>query len=327
MNMNLYPLKFQPIFKDKIWGGTSLKTFLNKEIPSDTCGESWELSGVKNNFSIVKNGYHSGKNLITIIVEFGENLLGKRIYAQHKTNFPLLFKFIDSKDDLSLQVHPDNTVALKKHDCFGKNEMWYIVHAEENSKIISGFKSETSKEAFAESVKNNTVLSSLNNTNVEHKDIIYVPSGRIHTIGKGLLIAEIQQSSDITYRVYDFDRIDKDGNKRDLHIQDALDVIDFSVLENPITRKEITPNQLTEVVKDENFIVSKIDLTNTISLDTQLQDSFEVLMCIAGNAEIHWDNQIETISLGETVMIPACLGKYKLKGNFAEILHTYIPEK
>jgi len=324
--MNLYPLKFQPIFKDKIWGGTSLKTFLNKEIPTNTCGESWELSGVKNNYSIVSNGNLQGKNLLNLIDEFKDSLLGKRIFSLHKTNFPLLFKFLDSKEDLSIQVHPGDNVALAKHDCFGKNEMWYIINAEKNSKVISGFKTETSKNSFAKSIENNTVLESLNNVTVQNKDIIYVPSGRIHTIGKGLLIAEIQQSSDITYRVYDFDRIDKDGKKRELHIQDAIEVIDFSVLENPITRTDVTPNKAVVVVRDDNFIVSKIDLTKSITLDTKQHDSFEVLMCVNGNAEIHWENKIETIALGETVLIPASLGQYELKSNSAEILHTYIPE-
>lgn len=223
----LYPLKFEPILKDKIWGGEKLKKVLDKPTDSKECGESWELSGVAGDVSIVSEGELKGKSLTELIGTYTGDLLGKKVYSRFGNNFPLLIKFIDANQDLSIQVHPNDAMAKERHNSFGKTEMWYVVDAEPGATLISGFNKPTSKEEYLEYFNSGKLTDLLNKENVENDDVFYLPAGRVHTIGKGLLIAEIQQTSDITYRIYDFDRTDAQGNKRELHVEQALGAIDF----------------------------------------------------------------------------------------------------
>ena len=224
----LYPLKFDTIFKEKIWGGTKMKDVLGKDFsPLKNCGETWEISGVLGNLSKVSEGPLKGSTLPELIDEFGSELVGKKVLEKYGNEFPLLVKFIDAAQDLSIQVHPDDKLAKTRHNSLGKTEMWYIFQADEGAKLISGFSKDTNKEEYVEFLENGKLTELLNEEEVNSGDCFFLPAGRVHTIGKGLLLAEIQQSSDVTYRIYDFDRTDDEGNKRDLHTDQALDGLDY----------------------------------------------------------------------------------------------------
>jgi len=225
--MELYPIRFSPIYKEKIWGGSRLKTILNKKITSDKIGESWEISAVQDNISLVENGFLEGNTLEEIISIYMGELVGEKIYEKFGIEFPLLFKFIDANDKLSIQVHPDNDLAKQRHQAYGKTEMWYVINAENDAEIIVGFNKEIDKYQYTKAVKENTLIKLLNKEKVKKSDAFYIPSGRVHAIGKGVLLAEIQQTSDITYRIYDWDRKDANGQERELHTEWALDAIDY----------------------------------------------------------------------------------------------------
>ena len=215
--MSLYPLKFKTIYKEKIWGGHKINTHLNKDFsPLDNCGETWEISGVEGNISITENGNLSGKSLTELIKEYKSELVGNSVYEKFGNEFPLLIKFIDANADLSVQVHPNDELAEKRHGSKGKTEMWYIFQADENSSLISGFKRPLDKKVYQDHLASGSLDQILNREKVETGDVFFIPAGRVHTIGKGILLTEIQQTSDVTYRIYDFDRIDKNGNKREL---------------------------------------------------------------------------------------------------------------
>ena len=232
-SIELYPLKFDPILKEKIWGGTKLGTVLDKPTgDSENMGESWEISGVEGNISVVSEGDLKGRTLVELINEYKGELIGEHVYEKFGDKFPLLIKFIDANDDLSIQVHPDDELAQKRHNSFGKTEMWYVVDAEEGATLISGFKKQTNKEEYLRIFEEGNLTDILNSEDVVNDDVFFLPAGRVHTIGKGLLIAEIQQTSDITYRIYDFDRVDKNGVGRELHVEEAVDAIDYSFYEN-----------------------------------------------------------------------------------------------
>ena len=229
----LYPLKFDPIFKDKIWGGNKIKSILNKDCsPLPNCGETWELSSVDGNISVISNGWLRGTPLDAAIERFKNRLIGRTCYEKHGVLFPLLIKFIDANDDLSIQVHPNDALAKERHGSFGKTEMWYVMQSDIGSSLISGFNQEMNREKYLDYFNTGRLTEILNRENVKQGDIFFVPAGRVHTIGKGLLIAEIQQTSDVTYRIYDFDRKDEQGNARELHLEEALDAIDYSFYDN-----------------------------------------------------------------------------------------------
>jgi len=224
------PLKFQPLFKYRIWGGDKLKTQLHKNYEGDNIGESWEISDVENDETQVLEGDFKGYTLKALIKEFKGEFLGESVYEQFGESFPLLIKFIDAKTPLSIQVHPNNKMAKERHNSFGKNEMWYIMQADKDAEIIVGFEEEINKDQFKNHLDNKTVLDVMHHETVKKGDTFYIPTGRIHAIGAGVVLAEIQQTSDITYRVYDYDRVDKaTGKTRDLHNDLAIDVLDFEV--------------------------------------------------------------------------------------------------
>jgi len=225
---DLYPLMFEPVLKPTLWGGRKLGTALGKPLPpNELIGESWEVSGVKDNISVVANGPLQGRLLTDLMDTYKSDLLGAGVYERYPDEFPLLIKFIDANQDLSIQVHPDDELARQRHNSFGKTEMWYVIDAEPGATLISGFNRPTSRAEYLEYFHNGRLMELLNRESVAPGDVFFLPAGRVHTIGKGLLIAEIQQTSNITYRIYDFDRVDKDGNKRQLHTEEALDAIDY----------------------------------------------------------------------------------------------------
>lgn len=318
----LYPLKFNPIFKEKLWGGQKIKTILGKDFGSlDNCGETWELSGVDGNVSIINNGKLKGKDLATIVHEFKAELVGQKIFDQFGNEFPLLIKFIDAAQDLSIQVHPDDELAKERHNGFGKTEMWYILQADSGATLIDGFSSDTNKQEYVSHLEKGSLLKLLNRENVDTGDVFYLPAGRVHTIGEGLLLAEIQQTSDITYRIYDFDRKDKKGNKRELHTELALDAINYQKPDQVKSPYSNTPNQTNNIIRSPYFTTNKLLLDRIIDIDRTDLDCFKVYIGIGGTGTIAG----ESVQLGDVMLVPANMKNYTIEPEGElELLETYI---
>jgi mannose-6-phosphate isomerase len=322
----LYPITFQTIFKDKLWGGQKIKTYLKKDFGDlPNCGETWEVSGVKGNISIVDNGPLIGVDLASLIAEYKGQLVGNRVFAQYGNEFPLLIKFIDANQDLSIQVHPDDELAQERHNGFGKTEMWYVLQADPGSKLISGFNRELDKERYLNHFNQGTLLDILNQEDVFDGDVFFLPAGRVHTIGKGLLIAEIQQTSDITYRIYDFDRVDADGNKRDLHVDEALDAIDFAHYEQYKTSYPEHRNRRNEVVKSNYFVTNKLKLDKCFDASLSL-DTFRIYICLDGAATIETPGGSLHLEKGQVTLIPASIEQVQIEpSGKVTMLETYVP--
>jgi len=306
----LYPLKFEPIFKDYIWGGTKLKEKLNKNVPSSIsrCAESWEISSMQDNISVVKNGYLAGNNLQELIEVYMGDLVGEKVYEKFGDEFPLLIKLIDATDTLSIQVHPDDEAAKKRHHAYGKTEMWYIIDSEPNSEIITGFNKKTDKSTLIDSLEKKTFKEILNIEKANKDDIFFLPAGRVHAIGKGILLAEIQQASDITYRLYDWDRKDKNGNSRELHTDLALDVIDYNRYDSYKSSTPIVENDVSKLIDSKFFKVNRLFFNKPLERDYHLIDSFVIYICIEGKLSINFGEiETEVLSKGETILIPADL--------------------
>ena len=321
MKTPFYPLTFCPILKERIWGGTKLKTYLNKPITSDITGESWEISTVENDVSVVSNGNYEGKSLNDLINDYPEAILGTKVYAQFGKQFPLLFKYLDAREDLSIQLHPNDALAKKRHNSFGKTEMWYVMQADEDASLIVGFKEKSSREAFLESVNNKTLLELLDTKKVQKGDVFFLATGTIHAIGAGIVIAEIQQTSDITYRIYDFDRVDANGNTRELHIDLALEAINYELVDAQRKYAKIE-NVSNEIVNCQYFTTNIIPLDGKSSINKN-KDSFTVYMCVDGDFEIEYQEQNYTYKKGDTVLIPAEMNEFQIVGK-ASILEIYI---
>ncbi len=323
----LYPLKFAPIYKDKIWGGNKIKTVLGKDFGNlPNCGESWELSAVEGNISVVTNGYLAGNNLEELIEIYMGDLVGEKVYEHFGIEFPLLIKFIDANDDLSIQVHPDDKISKKRHNAYGKTEMWYVLQADKGSKLNSGFNQEVDREKYVKYLEENKLMDILNFVEVSEGDVFFIPAGRVHAIGKGLLIAEIQQTSDVTYRIYDYDRRDDNGNPRELHTELALDVIDYTVLPEYKTPYQEEMNETVQVVSCPYFTTNVLKFNKTIEKDINELDSFVIYICLEGNFEIVYDGGKEVAGKGETLLIPASLESYKLSPVSGEVklMEVYI---
>ena len=324
--MELYPIKFTAILKDKIWGGKKLKSLLSKREASDNCGESWELSGIEGDESIVKNGFLKGNNLNELIEIYMADLLGEKVYEKFGEEFPLLFKFIDASKILSIQVHPDDKLSKKRHNAYGKTEMWYVLDADKDSEIITGFKKELSKKEYTEVIENNQIKEYLNIEKVQKSDSFLIPSGRIHTIGKGILLAEVQQTSDITYRIYDWDRKDDDGNGRELHTDLAKDALDYKVYDNYKTEYTSQLNESVNIADTKYFTTNLLELDKAIENNYSFLDSFIVYMCVEGELEVLLNNGTsEILKKGETVLIPAIAELVTLKPKTkSKVLEIYI---
>ena len=323
MIKQLYPLKFQPILKDKIWGGEKLKAQFNKKSDSTKLGESWEISTVPGDISKVSNGVLKGTSLQELIDEFSSDILGKKNLERFGNQFPLLIKFIDAKEDLSIQLHPNDALAKARHDSFGKTEMWYVMQADSDANLIVGFNQHMDKATYLDHLENKKLSSILNFDKVQEGDAYFIESGRIHAIGAGVLLAEIQQTSDMTYRVYDWDRVDAEGNERELHNDIAIDAFDFE-LENDFR---------VEYNKDKNGSNAMVHCpffnTNYLELDQSIikrndKDSFLIYMCVSGEVEIIVDDLGTKLSKGETILIPAIVKNYKIKTTNAKLLEVYI---
>jgi mannose-6-phosphate isomerase len=319
--MKFYPLQFEPILKERIWGGEKLKTVLHKPITSKITGESWELSTVEGDVSVVANGECKGKTLTDIINEYPNEILGTTVHARFGKQFPLLFKYLDAREDLSIQVHPNDELAKKRHNSFGKTEMWYIMQADEDARIIVGFKENSNANDYLENLKNKTLLSILDDVKVKSGDVFFLETGTVHAIGAGLVVAEIQQTSDITYRLYDFDRVDAEGNTRELHVDLALEAINYNTVK---TKKEYSKsiNESNTIVDCPYFTTNFIPLEDEISV-TKSGKTFTVYMCVEGTFEIEYDNSKLQYKKGDTILIPAAMNTFILNGK-ASILEIYI---
>lgn len=314
MNTSLYPLKFKTIFKDKIWGGEKIKTVLNKDFsPLPNCGETWEVSGVKGDISVVAEGELEGKALTDLLAEYKGDLAGNKVFEKFGTEFPLLIKFIDANDDLSIQVHPDDELGKQRHNSFGKTEMWYVLQADAGSTLISGFNQEVDEKTYVDKLNSGHIMDILNKEDVAQGDIFFLPAGRVHTIGKGLLIAEIQQTSDITYRIYDFDRVDDKGNKRELHTEEALAALDYKVYPEYKSVYPQQTNKAVEAVRCQYFTTNVLNFTENTSRDYSKLDSFVIQICVEGAYTLIADNQKYEVKKGETLLIPNAIKNVQLE--------------
>ncbi|MBP8157791.1 MAG: class I mannose-6-phosphate isomerase [Flavobacterium sp.] len=319
--MPFYPLQFVPILKDRIWGGTKLKSYLNKPITSEITGESWEISTVENDVSVVSKGDFKGKSLNELIAEFPVEILGTKVYAAFGKQFPLLFKYLDAREDLSIQLHPNDELAKKHHNSFGKTEMWYVMQADDDASLIVGFKDKSTPEEFMKHLENKTLPDILDSKKVKPGDVFMLKTGTIHALGAGILIAEIQQTSDITYRVYDFDRVDAQGNKRELHVDLALEALNYDKVEAQRFYDE-QENVSNEVINCQYFTTHFIPLNGNLKVNKN-SDSFTVYMCVEGRFELVYNGKTYAYQKGDTVLIPASLTDFQLSGQ-ASILEIYI---
>ncbi len=322
--MNLYPLKFYPILKERLWGGTKLGTLLGKELESDLVGESWELSGVAGDVSIVANGSFTGTPLTDLINRYPVEILGKSVLERFGKEFPILIKFIDAQKDLSIQLHPNDELARKRHNSFGKTEMWYVMNADKDAELIIGFKEDITKEIYVESLKNNTLTDLLNFEKVSEGDTYFISAGKIHAIGAGVLIAEIQQTSDQTYRVYDYNRKDALGNLRELHTELSIDAIGYNKQDDFKVSYEQETNVSNTMVNCPYFKTNFISINKNIQIDVSDRDSFTIFMCIDGDVLIENNFGSILIKKGETVLVPAITGHILLSSERAKLLEITI---
>ena len=319
-----YPIKFRPILQDKIWGGDKLKTIFNKSTSSNTVGESWEISGVKDFVSVVCNGAEEGKTLTEIIEKYKGDLVGEKIYQHFGKDFPLLIKFIDAKTDLSIQLHPNDELAKERHDSFGKTEMWYILQADDDARLNIGFKESISKETYLNHLENGKITEILHFEKVEKGDAVFINTGKVHAIGAGVLLAEIQQTSDITYRIYDWDRVDAEGNSRELHTELAMDAIDFEKKDDYQRSYDKVLNESSEIASCDYFTTNFLPVQGKLEKDYANIDSFVIYMCVEGNGIIHLNGHMETIARGQSILIPATAECVKIEAENIELLEVYI---
>ena len=309
-----------------MWGGNKLETVLNKSISESNIGESWEISAVSGDENVVSQGGLKGKTLPELIREYKEILIGDTVFQRFGEEFPLLIKFIDTAKPLSVQLHPNDGYAKTHHDSFGKNEMWYIIQADDDAEIIVGFDRKTDKESFIASLKDKSILQLLNTERAKKGDVFHIPTGRIHAIGAGVLLAEIQQTSDVTYRVHDYDRVDaQTGTKRELHIDKAIDVIDFKIEEAGYkTVYSSYENESNELIHTPYFNTNFIPLRGSLIKDYSNTDSFVIFICVEGTSKLLWEGDSFQLNKGETLLLPASIDHITLNGDLADILEVTI---
>jgi len=347
--MKLYPLKFEPILKKILWGGSEICRFKQLDVKESGIGESWELSQVPGSVSVVANGPLKGKTLTELMELAPEALLGKKIYKRFGMEFPLLVKFIDAQDNLSIQVHPNDQLARERHNSFGKTEMWYVIDSKPGSKLISGFSKQIDADEYSRRIANNTIEEVLQTHEAKPSDVFFLPAGRVHAIGAGIFIAEIQQSSNITYRLYDYNRKDAQGNGRELHTELAKEAIDYKLYDNLKTSYQALENDLTPLVSCAYFNTNRIHLKadesgfetvrmkdgptqvpmiETLEMDRSYEgfDSFVIYVCMKGEGQVQYgDDQFLDIKQGETVLLPATLDATVIStSSELLLLETYI---
>ncbi len=319
-----YPIKFTPLLKQKVWGGSKLKEILHKNVVGNNIGESWEISGVEGEISVVSNGKFEGKDLSELLKGYRDELVGSKVYKEFGNSFPLLIKFIDAKIELSVQLHPNDRLARERHNSFGKTEMWYILQADAGAELNIGFKNPVDKNTYLKHLEEGTITKLLNFEKVKAGDAFFINTGKVHAIGGGVLLAEIQQTSDVTYRIYDWDRKDKHGNTRDLHTVLALDAIDFEVKEDFKLTYNREINRTSNIVRCNYFSANFLPVKGKVFRNYKDLDSFIIYMCTSGKAVITVNGSSEEIIKGETLLIPAKCKKIEIIAENAELLEVYI---
>lgn len=322
----LYPLKFETVLKEKVWGGKALVSRYNKKSTgSQQVGESWELSAVADNQSVISNGFLAGNNIEELIEVYMGDITGDAIFEKFGNEFPLLIKFIEAQQDLSIQVHPDDDLAKKRHKAYGKTEMWYVLESKKDSKIYTGFKEGVTKKIYEEALMTGKIEDLMNVESAEAGDAFFTPAGRVHAIGAGIVLVEIQQTSDITYRIFDWNRKGSGKEKRELHTELALDAIDFNQTGENKIRIKTEHNKFENLVNCEFFNTNIISFNKSIDKEYYSIDSFVVYICIEGEFLICWDGNSDKVTKGETVLLPAMIKEVTLKPmNEARLLEVYI---
>lgn len=319
-------MKFKPVFKEKIWGGQKIKTTLGLDFsPMQNCGEAWVMSGVHGSQTVVSNGFLKGNELNELVEVYMDELVGEKVFERFKNEFPILVKLIDANDYLSIQVHPNDELAAKRKLGNGKSEMWYILDAEPGSRLFTGFNREVNRQQYLEYLKNNQLKEILNEEKVGTGDVFYIPAGRIHALGPGILLAEIQQTADITYRIYDWDRLDEKGKGRELHAELALDAIDFHVPDSYRSDYRKVMNKPVNLVDSRYFTTNILDYDKPLEKEYTYLDSFVIYICVKGSTEVRYKSEKLTLKSGETLLIPAILEEVLLIPNpNCRILEVYI---
>lgn len=316
-------IKFRPILKQVLWGGNKIISFKQLDVDMEQVGESWEVSGVKDNESIVANGQYEGMKLNDLVALMKGDLVGKENYERFGNEFPLLIKFIDASKQLSIQVHPNDEQAKAKGLKRGKTEMWYIMESAPDATLLSGLKRAITPEEYKAMVENDTIIDALCEYRVGEGDVFYLPAGRIHSIGAGTFLAEIQETSDVTYRIYDFKRKDKDGNYRQLHTEAAAECIDYSVENDYRTKYEARKNEGVELAQCAHFTTSVYDLDEPMLLDYSELDSFVVLIALSGECTLSTGDAETQLRAGETVLLPATTQTLNVSGT-VKFLETFV---
>lgn len=310
---SLYPLKFIPVFKEKIWGGQKIRTSLGLEFsPLPNCGEAWVLSGIPGSETIVSNGFLQGNTLNELLEVYMDDLVGEKVFGQHQEQFPLLIKFIDSREWLSIQVHPDDELAKQRGLPGGKSEMWYVLEADPGAEIITGFRKPVNKETWSALVKENRLTEVLNQEQVHAGDLFYMPAGRVHAMGPGILLAEIQQSSDTTYRIHDWNRTDEKGATRELHTELALDAIDFTVRSDYRSSYLNEPEGSAALAHTPHFNANLVRFTRPVVKEYGFYDSFVIHLCTEGTYRVEYEGGSESVRKGDALLIPALMEDIRL---------------
>jgi len=319
----MQPLRFKPILKQTLWGGERIIPFKHLDTQMENVGESWEISGVKDNESVVAAGEYAGRSLNSLVKELQGQLVGKDNYNRFGNEFPLLIKFIDARQDLSIQVHPTDEIALRHGKSKGKTEMWYLMPSSPGAKLRSGMSKKITPEEYQQMVADNTITDAIKEYEVKEGDCFFLPAGRVHSIGAGCFLAEIQQTSDVTYRIYDFNRRDKNGNLRQLHVKEASECIDYTVLDNYRTDYVPQRDRGISLVRCPYFNTSIYDLTEPMTIDYSELDSFVILIAVGGKGTIECEGTTEPFEQGDTLLIPAITNEVKISGT-VKFLETYV---
>lgn len=312
--MTLYPLLFEPNLHSVVWGGNQLRPYKGLEPSDEPIGESWEVSAVPSSTSIISNGAYKGKDLISIINEQSEAILGKKVNEKYDGKLPLLVKFIDAKRDLSIQVHPNDEMAMREHGKMGKTEMWYVIKAEEGAHLYAGFKEEITPQEYQQRIADGSITEVLADHQVKTGDVFYLPAGRVHAICGGILLAEVQQSSDVTYRIFDYNRLGLDGKPRELHTELAAKALDYHVEEEYRTAYSESPNKAIQIIDTPYFDVRVLEISKSFHRNMKKYDSFIITMCIEGDCKIHVRSTGEETLLkqGNSTLIPAAIADYDI---------------
>lgn len=312
--MQLYPFLFEPNLHTVVWGGNQLRPYKGLELSDEPIGESWEVSAVPTSTSIVSNGVFAGKDLIAVINEQPEAILGKKVTEKYQGKLPLLVKFIDAKRDLSIQVHPNDEMAMREHGKMGKSEMWYVIKADEGAHLYAGFKQEITPNEYQKRIVDGTITEVLADHKVKAGDVFYLPAGRVHAICGGILLAEVQQSSDVTYRIFDYNRPGMDGKPRELHTELAAKALDYHVIDNYRTDYAESPNKAVQIIDSPYFSVRVMEVSKAFHRDLRKYDSFIITMCIEGDCKIRVRSTGEEVLLkqGNSTLIPAAIADYDI---------------